>query len=148
MMIRARLRPALDADIGFARNLYLETMRPVIEELFGWDEEKEVAKFDGQFAAAEVSVIVLDGRDIGWLQVADQPDQLFLKQIYVRPDHQGQGLGTEVMQSLIDRANTLRKPVMLGVVKSNPALALYQRLGFHVTSEDKYKFYMKRPTGA
>jgi ribosomal protein S18 acetylase RimI-like enzyme len=34
--------------------------------------------------------------------------------------------------------------VTLGVVKKNPALRLYKRLGFHITHEDERKFYMKR----
>jgi ribosomal protein S18 acetylase RimI-like enzyme len=32
----------------------------------------------------------------------------------------------------------------LGVVKSNPAKRLYERLGFNVTHEDERKFYMRR----
>jgi ribosomal protein S18 acetylase RimI-like enzyme len=34
--------------------------------------------------------------------------------------------------------------VTLGVVKTNPALRLYERLGFRVTHEDDRKFYMRR----
>jgi hypothetical protein len=33
--------------------------------------------------------------------------------------------------------------VTLGVVKFNPALELYKRLGFQVTHEDEYKFHMR-----
>jgi hypothetical protein len=29
-------------------------------------------------------------------------------------------------------------------VKTNPALRLYERLGFHTTHDDDRKFYMKR----
>jgi hypothetical protein len=31
----------------------------------------------------------------------------------------------------------------LGVVKTNPALGLYERLGFRITHEDERKFYMR-----
>jgi ribosomal protein S18 acetylase RimI-like enzyme len=34
-------------------------------------------------------------------------------------------------------------PMTLGVVKSNPALRLYERLGFKITHEDDRKFYVK-----
>jgi ribosomal protein S18 acetylase RimI-like enzyme len=34
--------------------------------------------------------------------------------------------------------------VRLSVAKINPALRLYERLGFRVTHEDARKFYMKR----
>jgi ribosomal protein S18 acetylase RimI-like enzyme len=34
--------------------------------------------------------------------------------------------------------------VTLGVVKTNPAKRLYERLGFRVTNEDERKLYMRR----
>jgi ribosomal protein S18 acetylase RimI-like enzyme len=40
----------------------------------------------------------------------------------------------------------MRCPVTLGVVKINPALSLYERLGFRVTHQDDRKFYMRRET--
>ena len=36
-----KLRVACDADFGFARTVYFETMRWIIERLFGWDEVRE-----------------------------------------------------------------------------------------------------------
>jgi len=48
------------------------------------------------------------------------------------------------MNRLIDEAARLHLAVRLAVVKMNPALRLYARLGFHVTHEDDRKFYMKR----
>ena len=53
------------------------------------------------------------------------------------------------MHRLIGEAARLNQAVCLAVVKINPALRLYERLGFQVTHEDDRKFYMKRdPDGA
>jgi hypothetical protein len=38
--------------------------------------------------------------------------------------------------------------VTLGVVKTNPALWLYRRLGFAITHEDERKLYLRREYGA
>jgi ribosomal protein S18 acetylase RimI-like enzyme len=38
----------------------------------------------------------------------------------------------------------MQKPVTVGVVKFNPACALYQRLGFRIVGEDAHKFYLRR----
>jgi hypothetical protein len=48
------------------------------------------------------------------------------------------------MRILIEEAARENKAVTLGVVKTNPARRLYERLGFSVTHEDQYKFYMRR----
>jgi len=48
------------------------------------------------------------------------------------------------MRRLIGEANRANLAVRLNVVKINPAVRLYKRLGFRVVHEDDRKFYMKR----
>ena len=48
------------------------------------------------------------------------------------------------MHRLIDEATGLHQAMTLGVVKTNPAKRLYERLGFRTTHEDDRKFYMRR----
>jgi ribosomal protein S18 acetylase RimI-like enzyme len=48
------------------------------------------------------------------------------------------------VQRLIEEAARAGQAVTLGVVKTNPALRLYQRLGFQITHDDDRKFYMRR----
>jgi GNAT superfamily N-acetyltransferase len=139
----ATLRPAAADDLPFARRLYLDNVREVSQRAgFAWDEARQTANFDARFIAGEVSVIVLDGEDIGWMQIAAREGEFFLKQFFVHPKHQRRGVGTALLQDLIERARRERKAVTLGVVKGNPARSLYERHGFHVTSEDEYKVYM------
>jgi hypothetical protein len=52
---------------------------------------------------------------------------------------------TEVMQMIMAAAKRDGRPVTLAVVKFNPAVELYKRLGFRITSEDQHKFYMEWP---
>jgi len=56
--------------------------------------------------------------------------------------------GTQVMHRLIDEATRASSATTLGVVKTNPALRLYQRLGFAVTHEDERKLYIRRERDA
>jgi ribosomal protein S18 acetylase RimI-like enzyme len=73
-----------------------------------------------------------------------QDDGLFVAQLFVDGPFQRKGIGTEVMHRLIGEAARLNQAVRLAVVKINPALRLYERLGFQTTLEDDRKFYMKR----
>jgi ribosomal protein S18 acetylase RimI-like enzyme len=45
---------------------------------------------------------------------------------------------------LVEEAASAGRAVTLGVVKTNPALRLYERLGFRITHEDERKFYVRR----
>ena len=49
-----------------------------------------------------------------------------------------------MVKTLIEEAARAGQALTLGVVKTNPALQLYERLGFRTTHEDERKFYMRR----
>jgi ribosomal protein S18 acetylase RimI-like enzyme len=138
------LRAAVPADYHFARTVHHAGMRWIAERLFGWDDASQDEKFERQFALPEVRIIVVQGRDVGYLQAAEKPDALFLKELHVADAFQKLGIGAEVLRRLCAEAQQMRKPVTVGVVKFNPALALYQRLGFRIVGEDAHKFYLRR----
>jgi ribosomal protein S18 acetylase RimI-like enzyme len=144
VMLPIALRPAQAADLAFCRRVTHETMRMIVEQLFGWDEAQQVEKFARQWNADEVRIIMVATQDAGWLQTAPVEDAVFLKQIYLDRPFQQQGIGTRVMQIVFEEAKRQSKAVTLGVMKGNPARRLYERLGFRITDEDKYKFYMRR----
>jgi GNAT superfamily N-acetyltransferase len=108
------------------------------------DLEKQAANLRKRWDVQQVRIITLDGADIGWVQSMIEGDALFLGQLFVTPAHQGRGIGTTIVHRLIEEAACDRRAVTLGVVKTNPALRLYQRLGFRTTHEDDRKFYMRR----
>jgi GNAT superfamily N-acetyltransferase len=136
------LRPAVSQDFEYCKRLYFTGMKKIIEEL-GLDMAAQAASFVQNWDLAEVRIIAVGG-DVGWLQSSMRIDGLFLAQLFVDDPFQRQGIGTEVMNRLISQAARLNQPVRLAVVKTNPALRLYDRLGFHITHEDDRKFYMKR----
>jgi ribosomal protein S18 acetylase RimI-like enzyme len=51
------------------------------------------------------------------------------------------------VQRLISEAVQAILPLKLDVVKINPALRLYQRLGFRITGEEEHKFNMTLDPG-
>ena len=61
-------RAAQTEDLAFARSLYFETMRWIIERLFGRDQAREEENFVGFFKLDEVRIITVDARDVGWIQ--------------------------------------------------------------------------------
>jgi ribosomal protein S18 acetylase RimI-like enzyme len=61
----------------------------------------------------------------------------------LRPALQGQGIGMLVIQQVLDEAKRSGKPVVLQVLKVNPARRLYERLGFSATGENETHYFMK-----
>jgi GNAT superfamily N-acetyltransferase len=144
--MRTVLRPSHPEDFEYCATIYFAEMDRAIQGL-SLDRSAQVASFHERWEVTQVRIVTLDGADIGWLQTTTRDDTLFLAQLFVEPAFQRQGIGTEVMKRLIDEATRARQAITLGVVKTNPALRLYEQLGFRITHDDDRKFYMRRERG-
>jgi ribosomal protein S18 acetylase RimI-like enzyme len=141
--VNIKLRVARDADFAFARVVYFETMRWIIERLVGWDEAREDKNFAQFFKLDEVRIITVDGQNVGWIQEQIVDTSINLGSFYVTPVMQRQGVGTQVLQMLLAHARNRAKAITLAVVKINPAVHFYEKHGFRITHEDEQKFYMR-----
>jgi len=103
-IVRVALRTACIEDSVFARDLYFETMRGMIEGLFGWDRAREERNFAGFFKVDEVRIIAADGQDVGWIQEQVENRTINLGSFYVMPAMPGRGIGTKVLDTLLARA--------------------------------------------
>jgi ribosomal protein S18 acetylase RimI-like enzyme len=63
--------------------------------------------------------------------------------IAVRPEHRGRGIGTCLLDALLDRASRRHRAVSLSVSLDNPAVALYQRHGFRAIAESSGTLTMR-----
>jgi GNAT superfamily N-acetyltransferase len=141
------LRPAHPEDFDFCARLYFSGMDEIIREL-KLDMALQTANLRQRWNVKEVEIITSDGEDVGWMQSAIKNGARFLEQIFIDAPFQRRGIGTGIIHRLIDRSNRAAQPVTLGVVKTNPARRLYERLGFRITHEDDRKFYMRREADA
>jgi ribosomal protein S18 acetylase RimI-like enzyme len=133
-MVEFDLRPASERDREFLYALHCSTMRDLIEQTWGWDDAWQRDAFQKRFAAYTVSVIEAGSRSVGSLWLEQRPDSLYVHDLQVTPTQQGRGIGTAVMERVIEQGAGRGLPVVLSVLQANPrVLHLYDRLGFRVT---------------
>ena len=117
----------------------------------GWsDEDKAVfcrRQFDAQSAhyrenypGASLQIIERDGISIGRLYVAHWEREIRIIDISLLPEHRGAGIGTELLRGLQEEARSAGKSLTIHVERFNPALRLYERLGFKQV-EDKGVYF-------
>lgn len=88
------------------------------------------------FAGGEQMIIELDERGIGQLHIWEGPEALWLVDIELEPDHQRQGIGAALIQTVIDRARAADLTVRLHVERTSRAQPFYVRLGFRAVGDD------------
>lgn len=134
------LRPATDADYAFMRFLYGSTREEELQH-FPFDDAQKSAFLDQQFAAqyehyrvhyptCERNIIEVGGELAGRLWLDEWRDQIRLVDIALLPRWRGTGVGTSLVRNVLARGAAAGKPVTIHVEAYNPALRLYQRLGF------------------
>jgi len=129
------LRPATEKDEEFCYLVLKTTMRGYVDQIWGWDETWQRTYFRSRFDPAQNQVIVLGGIDVGVFSVEEREDELFISRLYILPAYQRRGIGTYLLQSVLDRGQALGLPVRLQVLVNNPARQLYERLGFQSSGE-------------
>lgn len=137
--MRAVLRPAHPEDFDYCARLYFAGMETIIKDL-NLNMHAQIANPRQRWDVTQVGIITLDGADIGWMQSFVEDNGLFLAQLFVDGQFQRRGIGTEVVKALIGEAARMGLALTLGVVKTNPALRLYERLGFRIAHDDDRKF--------
>ncbi len=149
-----RLRPTTDADLPFLERVYASTR---VEELAqtDWSDEQKAAFISSQFRAqhqhysthyidAEFFVIEHAEVTVGRLYLHWRRDELRIVDIALLPVARGSGLGGELLRALIAKAASQEKAVSIHVEQMNPAMRLYQRLGFRKIGEHGIYHLMQR----
>ena len=156
-MIALEVREASTEDFEFLASLLVLVDEDRLAGREGWDREQFVDRcrtqtgeeVAGKVANSLTSVVEADGTPVGRLRVVRMSDELFIAGVQVLPEHQGKGIGSEVVGSVMDEGRRKGLPVRLEVGKDNPdAKRLYMRLGFRVIEDRDNMELMEIRSGA
>lgn len=144
------LRPVEPGDREFLYRVYASTRT---EELavVPWDDAQKQAflraQFDAQdawwrenYSGASFDVIVVDGQPGGRLYLHRGDTEIRIVDIALLPEHRGKGIGTRLLRDVIAEG----KRVTIHVERMNPALRLYERLGFEVAEDKGVYLFLER----
>jgi ribosomal protein S18 acetylase RimI-like enzyme len=134
------LRAETDTDIQFLLGLYASTREEELAAVPWSDEQKRAfvsQQFHAQrthyrkyFADCAFDVIAQRGEPAGRLYLQARQTQLHIIDITLLPDWRRRGIGGTIVRALQDAGRACGKGVGIMVEKFNPALRLYERLGF------------------
>lgn len=139
-----QLRPATQTDSAFCYQVKKAAMEDYVTQVWGWDEAFQQEFHRRDFELRRPDVVVYEGQGIGTIEVVEHEDHIHLGEFYLLPQFQRQGIGTRLLQQVLERAQRAGLAVRLEVLKVNPAQALYQRQGFAIVGQREHHFLMER----
>lgn len=132
-----QLRPATHADYQYCHDLTKQNMLTLFSRHWGgWVDDA----FRKDFHVEEVTIIQTDEERIGYFSLSDREEEAYLSNIQLSPAVQNQGIGTEIMKTILKE--NAAKAIRLTTFQDNPAMRLYEKLGFEVTERDGETVYM------
>ena len=140
------LRPVTPADDDFLFSIYASTRADEMA-LVDWNTEQKESFLRMQFRAqsqfyienypgAEFQVVILKDQPIGRLYIHRRGDEIRIMDIALLPDYRKLGIGSTLLQEILEQGKNLNLPVTVHVEQFNPAMRLYKRMGFR-PKEDK-----------
>ena len=113
------LRPATADDLAFLFTLHKESLGPYVDQVWGWEDDDQRAYLERNLVLSRTQVIVIDGADVGRLDVEDHGDERFLVLIEIAAENREHGIGGRLIQALLDAAFAEGKRVGLSVLQVN-----------------------------
>jgi ribosomal protein S18 acetylase RimI-like enzyme len=145
------LRPVHPDDEDFLFRLFCNSVGDELNALAGPQRDAilrmqfnaQLQTYNAEFPKADHQIIMLDDRIIGRVLVERTESEHRGVDIALMPEYRSGGIGRMLIQELLDEAAAAGKPFRISVVRTNPALHLYDRLGFKAIGESLTHFMME-----
>ena len=132
-------RPALSTDLEFLANVYKGTRQDEMDG-WGWPAAQQESFARMQFQARRMwyssmypdaleCLIVRGDMPVGSVITRSSATELRVVDIAILPEHRNLGIGGHLISSLVKNAVASNQRFTLSVLRSNPAIRLYERLG-------------------
>lgn len=152
-------RPMVEEDLPFLAALYASTRAEEVAQT-GWPPEMQRAflaqqhhaqhhHYQTYYKGAEWLIVERAGEPVGRLYLDRSEGRHHVIDISLAPAVRGQGMGGAIMADILDAAREAGQGVAINVERNNPALHLYERLGFELAEDQGVYLYMewRAPSG-
>ncbi len=147
------LRDATPEDMEFLARVYNDTRREEVSA-WGWSQVQREMFLRMQFEAQRRSyragfpdaldyIVCIDGAAVGRMLLDRETAGIHLIDIALLEEHRNCGVGTHLLRQLLDECAVRGDTLRLQVLKGNPAIQLYRRMGFAQCSEDSMYVQME-----
>jgi len=131
-------------DKDWLFDLHKKTMKEYVDKVYGWDFEREKSYFDNNVSFERYHLILdKQGEKVGAINFYQKDNVIKINRIEVLANYQNKGIGSAVLDGIIEKAKNENRNVELRVFKINPAHRLYSRKGFKMFKESDTHFYMR-----
>ena len=140
------IREANNSDFEFLFKLKKLAEFEPINAVFGWDESIQREIHYNEWEEEKPTIIEVNGVRVGSYLIQYHPDCLYFGRFFLLPVYQSKGIGSKVLQTVIELAEQKSLPIKLCYLQGNRVEQLYRRFGFKVSGQDEHFVHMLKPS--
>ncbi len=141
------LRNITEEDKKFIYSIKKSSIYDYVQKIWGWNEEYQIRDFESDFILENFRIISIEDKDIGFVQIIEEPLNINITEIHIIPEYQGYGIGSSIINRIIEQASNNIKTATIGCFIYNfKAKNLYERLGFEETKVTDTHYEMRYQT--
>jgi GNAT superfamily N-acetyltransferase len=143
-----KLIPADESHYEFSYEVKKAALGPYITQIWGWDEGIQKDFHAKRWQQERPDIIMYDGKSIGTISIIESEDCIEIRQLFILPEYQNQGIGSHLLKQILDQADQAGRITKLDYLKINPVESLYKRSGFQIVGANETQYFMERkPSG-
>lgn len=134
------LRPSVPGDIDWLVELRAVVLRADLERLGRYDDVRVRERMRKAFVPEWSRIVISEGAEVGSITARPDGNVRWIEHFYLSPDAQGRGIGSSVLQSVLNEPH--HGVTRLNVLQGSAARRLYERVGFVADYEDEVDVFM------
>ncbi len=139
------LSPAGEDDFEALLALRMAAMRESLEKVGRFDPQRARERLSRGYLPAYTRHIRLQGELVGFVVLVPREKDWLLDHLYIHPSAQAQGIGSWVLDRVLQEADAQHMAVSVTALKHSDANRFYLRHGFVLQAEGEWDLYYLRP---
>ena len=115
-----------------------------IVQLFGWNEPVQRRFHTEAWQRQRPDIISYKGKFIGTISTIESEDSIEIGQFFILPEYQNKGIGTYLLQQILDKADQLGVITKLAYLTNDRVGSLYARNGFQIVKTNNTHCFAER----
>ena len=138
-----KIIPADESHREFSYYVLKAAHGEYITRIWGWNDIIERDFHSKDWKNCRPLLILYNTKPIGTISLDKTKGCLEIGMFYILPEYMNKGIGSYLLEKILNDNENTSLIAKLTVLKINPAISLYQRHGFEIVKEDEIFYYME-----
>lgn len=145
-IMRLEFETAFKEHLDELVRIRIAAMRDSLMKIGRFDPERARNRFVTGFNPDHTKFINFHGIRVGFVVVKPESNGLILDHLYIEPEHQGKGIGGEVLEWIFGTADHLGLPIFVTALRDSDSNKFYKHHGFKFQKETEWDInYIRVP---